>query len=453
MAREILYKSFDARQVPALLASPSGGIAEAVVIRSEIDELLSQINQVIANTQNSLETADTNLQSTDADLYAQLNALRSGITGRVTVAGVYSDTAASASGVNVFGVDRAAGPSNRASWFLLLSPNPAESGLYYQLPDRSINRVEGYRLASEIPAGLQVYVDSTNQHYVSKDNAAPVSDTNPAVGAVEFIPWSRAEVLQANSPIERVANALNLRFDTAAFEVNSSGQLALSAELLQELQDTNISVGNNRTAIADLTLLINSINDLALQHTQELADYGARIQTNELQLITDGSLIAENQAATDALDGRVTSAETRLDTAEGEITSAQAAITDAQATIVAHSGQLSTLNTTTATNTAAINSLWKSFTLTGGSVAQRIDTDDNQTYFFTTYEISTGWGHLDFRAFDLSDSVAPFTKQGYNHVFQRFGTDSFRIIFQSRLARFPDNQVQVSLIQQPNRNP
>jgi hypothetical protein len=67
-------------------------------------------------------------------------------------------------------------------------------------------------------------------------------------------------------------------------------------------------------------------------------------------------------------------------------------------------------------------------------------------YYFTTFQWSTGWGHLRFRAIDMSDALAPHTKEGDSYVFQRVGVDEAKIVFQSRRAAFPNGECDVTLI-------
>ena len=89
MTRETLYRSIDARQVPALLASPSQGNAEAVVIRGEVDELIAQLNAELASVRDNSEQADAAdtaaWQSAIESLSSQLSLFRDRVTGQVAV--------------------------------------------------------------------------------------------------------------------------------------------------------------------------------------------------------------------------------------------------------------------------------------------------------------------------------------------------------------------------------
>ncbi|NEP01248.1 MAG: hypothetical protein F6K58_21835 [Symploca sp. SIO2E9] len=91
----------------------------------------------------------------------------------------------------------------------------------------------------------------------------------------------------------------------------------------------------------------------------------------------------------------------------------------------------------------------KSFVLKDGVTEEKEDAESGGIYFFTTFEFSTGFGDLNFRVFDLSDALAPFTQRGYSFVSQRVGVDNVRIMFQHNLAAFPDNKAVVSVIRVP----
>jgi hypothetical protein len=97
----------------------------------------------------------------------------------------------------------------------------------------------------------------------------------------------------------------------------------------------------------------------------------------------------------------------------------------------------------------ALVSVIKEFQLIGGVEVRRVDPDDDAEYIYTTFEFSTGFGTLNFRSFDLSETFDPYRKVGFLYNFEKFGVDSARIMFQSRDARFPDNQVSIVLIRIP----
>ena len=92
----------------------------------------------------------------------------------------------------------------------------------------------------------------------------------------------------------------------------------------------------------------------------------------------------------------------------------------------------------------------KEFPLVGGTAEIRVSTEDGQEYTYTTFEFSTGFGSLAFKSFDLSESLDPYTKGGYSYIFQKFGVDSARVIFESAIGQFPDNRVSVALIRIPS---
>jgi hypothetical protein len=99
----------------------------------------------------------------------------------------------------------------------------------------------------------------------------------------------------------------------------------------------------------------------------------------------------------------------------------------------------------------ALVSVIKEFTLTGGVETRRVEPDDGGEYVYTTFEFATGFNSLNFRAFDLSETLDPFRKVGFLYNFEKFGVDSARVMFQSRDARFPDDQVSIALIRIPQR--
>ena len=99
----------------------------------------------------------------------------------------------------------------------------------------------------------------------------------------------------------------------------------------------------------------------------------------------------------------------------------------------------------------ALIGLVKEFTLTGGVESRQVNPNDGNEYTYTVFEVPTGFGGLNFRAFDLSETLDPFRKVGFLYSFEKFGVDSARVTFQSSETRFPDDTVSIALVRIPQR--
>ncbi|NET09094.1 MAG: hypothetical protein F6K16_31200, partial [Symploca sp. SIO2B6] len=91
----------------------------------------------------------------------------------------------------------------------------------------------------------------------------------------------------------------------------------------------------------------------------------------------------------------------------------------------------------------------KSFLLTAGVTEQRVDNDSGIPFYFTTFTVPTGFGNLHFRAIDLSDALAPYTRLGYSFTVQRVDVDSLKVMFQHNLTGFPDDKAVITVMAVP----
>jgi hypothetical protein len=99
--------------------------------------------------------------------------------------------------------------------------------------------------------------------------------------------------------------------------------------------------------------------------------------------------------------------------------------------------------------TQSIHDLFKEFVLTGGVTERRADEEDGLEYFYTEFRAPTGWGHTNFKLFDISRNDANRTRLDETFVFQRVDVDSFRVLFQSSIGPYPDGEAVITFIQQP----
>lgn len=423
--RELLSRSFDARQVTPILARPSGGRGDALTVRSEIDQLIADVTEKVSLLRNDSSIADTAIrsefQTTDADLQRQIDQLASGVAGQAIVAGKI-ETMAEATGAipGVTGND----PDDWHSWFLVIAEaNPANAGIYYKDAGGNIVRVPRYATIENFPASFQIYVDSVDRKYMVRDEPIPVSATNNAIASASIIPWTRVEELIANAPIEKIANALNLRFNADIFAV-SNGQLDFSAAYKQQQQALSDQVAANLSTIAtvedSLGVVIADLNGAIEQ-----------IDQNDMAIATQSDQIASLQT-TD------TTIRNRLGTAETNLSGVNTALTDAQATIAAHGGRLETAESRIGTKLDAsvldarleafLATLHKPIALTGGvTTTQQFD---GIPYYTTTFTLPTGYGDANFRMVDISRTAAPYEKIT-SYLQRRSGVDSLQIVFQS----------------------
>lgn len=551
--REIIYRSIDARGVPTLLASPSGGNPEGVVVRSEIDDLIAQLDGQISTLRNESEQADANdtsaWQAAIESLSQQVNLLGDSVARQITV-GTLATSLADAQ-THLQGLDGAVPGNSHLRSALVASGDASLDGIY-SIENGVFGRKPGFTEASAFSAGFRIFVDDLNQQYVVFNDAQPVSVSNPAISAVSIGPWTRVEEIIAEAPIEKVGPALRLLFDGGFLAVNN-GQLTLATAFQQQLEATRVkadtneanlgtlggrvtvaeeristaeaAVSANTTAVSSFNQQLENTNQrvtfaeefnaaqnaILVEHTgkieatesknaeqdQSLAQHTSKLsqletsdaaQTTTLNQVTltqtnHGNRLGTNESSISSLQtgltaqtSKNTTQDSRLDALESaaaqlaalqsqvntnvsEIQGVNVSITDAQATIAAHGSRLtgvegelgSKLNTAdlAAQQESFAQTLIKCFSLTNGIVEQRVDSDDGRQYYFTTFKASTGWGHKNFRSFDLSESLSPYTKLGYSYTFQRVDTDSYQIIFQSALASFPNDKVDIALIRIP----
>jgi hypothetical protein len=97
----------------------------------------------------------------------------------------------------------------------------------------------------------------------------------------------------------------------------------------------------------------------------------------------------------------------------------------------------------------SIHDLFKEFVLTGGVTERRPDPEDGLEYFYTEFRASTGWGHTNFKLFDISRNDANRTRLDETFIFQRVDVDSYRVLLQSSIGPYPDGEAIITFIQQP----
>ena len=253
------------------------------------------------------------------------------------------------------------------------------------------------------------------------------------------------------------------RLTTAEGKITTAEGKIETLENGQAAQDTELGlhagqISDLSTTQQTLSADVNTLKAVRPQHD-------GRITTNTNSITTLQTDMAGVKATDTQQDNRLTALEAgaallgqvqaKADTNETNISNLQTAITDANATIATHSTSITDLNTAIAgkIDNAALDAAFaayistqvKKLKLTGGVTEHRVDTDDGQQYYFTTFELSSGFGDLNFELSDFSQAVAPHTKLKDSFVFQRVGTDSFRIIFQNSLSAYPDDYAEVTL--------
>jgi hypothetical protein len=97
----------------------------------------------------------------------------------------------------------------------------------------------------------------------------------------------------------------------------------------------------------------------------------------------------------------------------------------------------------------SIHDLFKEFVLTGGVTERRADPEDGLEYFYTEFRAPTGWGHTNFKLFDISRNDANRTRLDETFIFQRVDVDSYRVLLQSSIGPYPDGEAIITFIQQP----
>lgn len=501
MSRETLNRSFDATQVPPILARPSGGNPKALVIRSELDELvqdiLDKVAQLKADTQQT-EAADTeNWTTAVSDLQRQVDERLDGVKASYAVA-TRIETVADAS-PDLPGLDTSA--TDWHSWILVAGTDTTQNGVY-QYRNGILKAVVRFNSPSVLTAGVRFFDDHENQYWnVSAD---AVGATDGTIASVEITPGARTDRINGGVAMERIADRLNLLFDDEILAI-ANNQLTLSSAFLQRVSDLETSdhakaqlieglqttVAGIEATVAELSTtvervdtatqsLTSQVSDLIdfrsttlsrlTQVESKLSDLEPQLQTLEqTDLQQQQTLDSQGQTLTRQADqladqGIAITAHTRqLAAQQASIDNAEGLITDARATIVAHTQKLGAIDTQLeqklskdeldALEEAKLGTLIKTFVLTQGVTEHRIDPDDGTQYYFTEFKGSTGWGHLKFRSFDLSEVLAPYTKRGYSYIFQRVDVDSYRVVFESSTAFFPDDKVEISLIRIPKQLP
>jgi hypothetical protein len=498
--REVLNRSFDARNVPSILARPSGGKPEGVVVFSELDELIRSVLDKVSQLRAATEQADqldaANWNQAVSTLQQQVDERLDGVRATYAVATQIATLAEART--DLPGLDPTA--TNWKSWFAVAGDNLGENGIYRFQNGQPV-RVTRFTAATSLQTGMRLYDDHLNRYW--NISADAVAGAGGVISEVEIVPGFSPDQAAPGDGLERVANRFNvlLDADVLAFDGN---RITLSVALRDRIAQLVQSAAEQEALIDSLETSLRNVTD-------NLAALVVRTDATETAIASHSSQINSLQAADEAILPRVGGLELAVDDLEDDVGSLQssdaqqqqtinqqgqlidglgrrivstettltghteqlgqqrqsievldAAVTDARATILTHGQKLTELDKELdgklnsadleAAQEAKLAQLVKTFVLTGGVTERRVDPDDDATYFFTTFTQSTGWNHLHFRQFDLSESLAPYTKRGYSFTFQRVDLDSFRIIFQSSVAAFPDDAVDIALIRIPQVN-
>ena len=499
--RETLNRSFDARQVPSILARPSGGNPEGVVVFSELDQLVRNVLDKVAELRREVQEADqadlNNWSSAVSTLQRQFDERLDGVRATYPVAAQVSTLAQAR--VDLPGLDPTS--TTWRSWFAVAGDVLAENGVY-RFENGVPVRVQRFTAASSLQAGMRLYDDTRNRYWNISADAVP--DAGGGIASVEITPGFSPDETAPGDGLERAVNRFNVLLDSEALRFVDN-RITLSVALQNRIAELVDSA-------ADQQRLIDSLEEGLARVTADILAIASRTEANETAIRSHTAQIEDVQSAVQAFEPRIGSVERltidlgtrtqsleRSDTQQQQtinqqgqlidglgqrviqhdttlsghtqqlgqqqraIESVDAAVVDARSTIAAHTQQITEidreldgkLNTADleAAQETKLASLVKVFILTGGVTERRNDADDNSPYYFTTFTQSTGWGHLRFRQFDLSETLSPYTKRGYSFTFQRVGVDSFQIIFQSVLAAFPDDLVDVALIRIPSPLP
>lgn len=439
--------SFDLRKQKSVLARPSGGRPDAVTVRSEIDQLILQINAAIQQLRHDTEVADaadtTAWQASEANLLNMINALRDRNTGQVTVSGHTRSLAEAAAAIP--GVDTAAPATSYLSWFVVVNDNnPTENGIYTKSGGRVV-RAPGYTESTALPAGFTIFDNYANQKYVVFDDA--IVGANGQIASVRIGSWTRVEEIIANSPLHKVGPVIELLFNRGVFAINGNGELDFSVAFQQRLNQIEQQVQTNAAAISGLDNRVRTAEN-------DIVQLGAEIDANTQAISSQTVQIQNLQTFDDQVNLRVLQLEGDVETLtthlwqEAEINNQQTgrieeintAVTDARATIAAHTGQINTL-TNNKLNSADLAGLVdamfaernKTFTLrhdpTRGYIKSVTSVvDEGVTYTVTTFQIPTGFGNSRFRVVDVSRANAPFAKVTPGRI-ERINVDTVFIEF------------------------
>ena len=486
--RLISTVSLDLRNQKPVLARPSGGRSDAVIVRSELEEMLYSINQGIQNLRNEVETADAAdtaaWQASAANLLILINNLRDHNTGQITVSGSVSSL--SAINGSIPGVDSTAPASSYLSWFAV-TENPRENGIYTYSGGHAA-RAPGYENALSLPAGFKIFDNNANQQYVVGSDAT--AGTGGTIASVEILPWTRVEEIIANSPLHKVGPVIELLFNHGIFAINAQGELDFSVTFQQRLSaieqqgQTNASgltalgqrvntveseivdlehqVANNTTSInsqaTQIQGLQNQTNQLGTRVTATesgilalgqrldrdeatLTTQGQTITTQGTQLTQIGTTVAQNTEAIHSLDTARQNLENRVTADERNLQDLQAAVTDARATIAAHGQELNTLETSKLNVSdlegrvdamfAARNKIFTLRNDVNGVVSKAVTRVVSESVAFTStiFRVITGFGNLNFRLLDISAANSPYAKMPVTAKALRTGVDTLEIEF------------------------
>jgi hypothetical protein len=326
--REVLNRSFDARNVPSILARPSGGKPEGVVVFSELDELirsvLDKVSQLRAATEQADQLDSANWSQAVSSLQQQFDERLDGVRATYPVA-TQIGTLAEAR-IDLPGLDPTA--TNWRSWFAVAGDNLAENGVYRFQNGQPI-RVARFTAATSLQAGMRLYDDLRNRYWNISADAVP--GNGGVIGEVEITPGFSPDQAAPGDGLDRVANRFNvlLDADVLAFEGNRiTLSIALRDRIAQLVQSA-----------AEQDALIDSLESALRTVTSDLVALTGRTDATETAIASHSSQINSLQAADEAILPRVGGLELAVDDLEADVEQLQTTDAQQQQTIT-QQGQL-----------------------------------------------------------------------------------------------------------------
>ncbi len=376
--------SLDLRKQKPLLARPSGGRPDAVTVRSELEEMLVQINQEIQNLRNDAEIADAAdtqaWQASAANLLTLINNLRDRNTGQVTVNAALSSLS-QATGV-ITGVDSTAAASDPASWFAVFGTNLAQNGIYTYAGGVPA-RAPGFDTATALPAGFKIFDDRLNQQYVVADDA--VAGAGGAISTVSIIPWTRVEEIVANSPLRKVGPVIELLFDRGIFSINAEGELDLSASFQQRIAAIEQATQTNATNIAAVAQRVTTAEGDIVELDNSVANNTTSINTHTTQIQAlqtfDGQIGTRVQATETeivSLDGRLDTAQSTLQTQGQTLTDQGNQITQVSTTVTSQGNAIQRLDLARQNLDGRLTTAEGAIADNAGDIASAVEVNDQQ---------------------------------------------------------------------------
>jgi uncharacterized coiled-coil protein SlyX len=428
--RLISTVSLDLRKQKPVLARPSGGRPDAVVVRSELEEMLVQLNQGILNLRNDVEEADQAdtqaWQASAANLLTLINNLRDRNTGQITVNGALTSLA-SATGV-IPGVNSNAPANDPDSWFVVFGSNLAENGIY-TYSGGVVARAPGFEDATELPAGFKIFDNHANQQYVVADDAIP--GAGGVVATVAVIPWTRVEEIIANSPLNKVGPVIELLFNRGVFAVNAQGELDFSATYTQRIAaieqqgSTNaasINALGQRVATAEGDIV--ELDNLVANNTTSINSHTAQIQSLTSADTQLGTRVAAAESEVSALDGRLDTAESSLQTQGAAIIDQGARLNQVSTTVTTQGNAIQVLDLARQNLDGRLTTAEGSIVDNAGDIASAVEVNNQQNARLDVLEteaatlvrlrerVTTSEGDIDTLQAAVTDAQATIVVHG-----------------------------------------